>query len=170
MEGASQERGIHGVDAVIDFLERHQAAYEVIEHRDTFAATSEARAAGTPPERMAKTVLLHDHDAFRIAVIPATEQLDLHKARALLEASGHLRLASEEEIEREFPAFDVGAVPPFSALLGAPESSISGCSLTTGSCAAAAITGIHWRSHPTRSNDSATRSWATFASARSPGQ
>ena len=40
MEAASQEREIHGVDAVIDFLERHQAAYEVIEHRDTFAATS----------------------------------------------------------------------------------------------------------------------------------
>lgn len=121
MEGARQERGVHGVDAVVDFLERHQAAYEVIEHRDTFAATSEARAAGTPPGRMAKTVLLHDHDGFRAAVIPATEQLDLHKARALLEASGHLRLASEKETEREFPAFDVGAVPPFSALLGVPE-------------------------------------------------
>ena len=67
MEDASQQRGIHGVDAVIDFLERHQAAYEVIEHRDTFAATSEARAAGTPPERMAKTVLLHDHDGSRQA-------------------------------------------------------------------------------------------------------
>jgi len=31
---------------------------------------------------MAKTMLLHDHDGFRVAVIPATEQLDLHKARA----------------------------------------------------------------------------------------
>jgi Ala-tRNA(Pro) deacylase len=121
MERATQQRGIHGVDAVVDFLERHQAAYEVIEHRDTFAATSEARASGTPPERMAKTVLLHDHEGFRLAVIPATEHLDLHKARALLDASGHLRLASEQEIEREFPAFDVGALPPFSALLGAPE-------------------------------------------------
>ena len=121
MEGATQGRGIHGVDAVIDFLERHQAAYEVIEHRDTFAATSEARAAGTAPDRMAKTVLLHDRDGFRVAVVPASEQLDLHKARALLGASGHLRLAREEEIGREFPVFDVGALPPFSALLGAPE-------------------------------------------------
>jgi len=121
MEGASRELGLHGVDAVIDFLERHHARYEVIEHRDTFAAPSEARAAGTTPERMAKTVLLHDHDGFRVAVIPAAEQLDLHKARALLEASRHLRLASEEEIECEFPAFDVGALPPFSALLGAPQ-------------------------------------------------
>ena len=67
--------------AVIDFLERHRVAYEVIEHRDTFAATSEARAAGTDPDRMAKTVLLHDRDGFRVAVVPASEELDLHKAR-----------------------------------------------------------------------------------------
>lgn len=121
MQGSGRERGVHGVEAVIDFLERHQAAYDVVEHRDTFAATSEARAAGTTPERMAKAILLHDHDGFRVAVIPASEQLDLHKARALLSASGHLRLASEDEIERQFPAFDVGALPPFSSLLGVPE-------------------------------------------------
>jgi prolyl-tRNA editing enzyme YbaK/EbsC (Cys-tRNA(Pro) deacylase) len=71
---------------------------------------------------MAKTVvLLHDRDGFRAAVIPASERLDLRKARALLHAGGHLRLASEEEIEREFPVFDAGAVPPFGALLATPE-------------------------------------------------
>jgi prolyl-tRNA editing enzyme YbaK/EbsC (Cys-tRNA(Pro) deacylase) len=121
VEAAGHERGMRGIDAVVDFLERHRAAYEVVEHRDTFAATSEARAAGTAPEQMAKTVLLHDHDGFRVAVIPAADQLDLHKARALLGASGHLRLASEDEIDRQFPAFDPGALPPFSALLGVPE-------------------------------------------------
>lgn len=80
MDGAAQGRRSHGVDVVIDFVERHRGAYEVIEHRDTLAATSEARASGTAPERMGKTVLLHDHDGFRVAVIPASEQLDLHKA------------------------------------------------------------------------------------------
>ena len=73
------------------------------------------------PARMAKTVLLHDHDGFRGVVLPASERLDLHKARERFGASGHLRLASEEEIEQEFPAFDPGALPPFGALLGAPE-------------------------------------------------
>jgi prolyl-tRNA editing enzyme YbaK/EbsC (Cys-tRNA(Pro) deacylase) len=66
-------------------------------------------------------VLLHDHGGFRAVVIPASERLDLHKARMLLGASGHLRLASEDEIEREFPVLDPGALPPFSALLGLPE-------------------------------------------------
>jgi len=115
------ERGMHGIGAVADFLKRKRAPYELIEHVETFAAVDEARAAAVSPARMAKTLLLHDHGGFRAAVIPASERLDLHKARVLLQASGHLRLASEEEIEREFPAFDPGAVPPFSALLGTPE-------------------------------------------------
>lgn len=120
-DGNPIERGMHGSEAVVHFLERQQAPYELIEHADTFAAVEEARALDSAPARMAKTVLLHDHWGFRAAVIPASERLDLHKVRALLRGSGHLRLASEEEIEREFPAFEAGAMPPFSALLGTPE-------------------------------------------------
>ncbi len=115
------EPGMQGVEAVVHFLERKRAAYELIEHENTFAAVDEARVAGGGLERMAKTVVLHDHGGFSAAVIPASERLDLHKARALLGASGHLRLASEDEIAREFPAFDPGALPPFSGLLGTHE-------------------------------------------------
>ena len=114
------ERETHGTGAVAEFLKHKRARYELIEHAETFAATDEARAAATSPARMAKTVLLHDHGGCA-AVIPASERLDLHKARALLRASGHLRLASDGEIEHEFPVFDAGAVPPFGALLGTPE-------------------------------------------------
>jgi Ala-tRNA(Pro) deacylase len=112
---------MHGIEAVIHFLEREQARYELIEHPATFAAVDEARATGSALERMAKTVMLHDHAGFRTAVIPASERLDLHKARRPLKGSGHLRLASEGEIARAFPAFDPGALPPFGALLGTPE-------------------------------------------------
>ncbi len=114
-------RGTRGLAVVADFLEHEHVSYEVIEHPETFAAVDEARAAESSLARMAKTVLLHDHDGLRTAVIPASERLDLRKARVALHASGHLRLASEKEIERAFPGFDPGAVPPFSALLGTPE-------------------------------------------------
>lgn len=119
--GDTPERGMHGVDAVAHFLDRRRAWYELIEHTETFAAVDEATAAGSTPARMAKTVLLHDHDGFRAAVIPASERLDMHKARERFGASQHLRLATEEEIGQEFPAFDPGALPPFRALLGTPE-------------------------------------------------
>jgi Ala-tRNA(Pro) deacylase len=112
---------MHGVEVVARFLDRRHAQYEVIEHTETFAAADEATAGGSMPARMAKTVLLHDHDGFRAVVIPASERLDLRKARERFGASGHLRLATEEEIEQEFPAFDPGALPPFRALLGTPE-------------------------------------------------
>jgi len=117
----STEQQMHGIEAVADFLKHKRASYELIEHGKTFAAVDEARAAATSPEQMAKTVLLHDRGGFRAAVIPASEQLDLDKARVVLHASGHLRLASEEEIQREFGAFEPGALPPFGTLLGTPE-------------------------------------------------
>jgi Ala-tRNA(Pro) deacylase len=112
---------MHGAEAVTRFLDRRRARYKLSEHNETFAAVDEATAAGGVPAQMAKTVLLHDHDGFRAVVIPASERLDLHKARKGFGASEHLRLASEEEIGQKFPAFDVGAVPPFGALLGIPE-------------------------------------------------
>jgi prolyl-tRNA editing enzyme YbaK/EbsC (Cys-tRNA(Pro) deacylase) len=45
--------------------------------------------------------------------VPASERLDVSRARELLGASHHLRLATEDELRDDFPAFEVGAVPPF---------------------------------------------------------
>src|SRR5512139_3050506 len=113
--------GMHGLEAVRHYLEREGVQCEVVSHEDTFAATREAEAAGVGAHQTAKTVLLHDHSGFCAAVIPASERLDLHKVRELLGASGHLRLATEEEMEQEFGVFDVGALPPFAGLLATPE-------------------------------------------------
>jgi Ala-tRNA(Pro) deacylase len=85
------------------------------------SAAAEARVAHRPPDEVAKTVLLHDGVAYVIAAIPASRRLDLHKLRELLGATRQLRLASEEEIARDFPAFEVGAVPPFGPVVPAAE-------------------------------------------------
>jgi Ala-tRNA(Pro) deacylase len=111
----------HGIDAVTSFLESHGVGYDVVEHRPTFSAAAEARAAGADPETAAKTLALHDRGGYRMAVVPATHRLDLHRARALLGATSHLRLASEAELERDFPMFDVGAMPPLGAMMPMPE-------------------------------------------------
>jgi prolyl-tRNA editing enzyme YbaK/EbsC (Cys-tRNA(Pro) deacylase) len=50
-----------------------------------------------------------------LAVVPAYERLNVRRARHLLGATHHLRLATERELERDFPSFDVGAMPPFAA-------------------------------------------------------
>jgi Ala-tRNA(Pro) deacylase len=105
----------YGIEAVTHVLERRGVPFEVVEHDPTYSAAAEARAAATDPEATAKTVVLHDQDGYRLAVVPASERLDVSRARELLGASRHLRLATEAELREDFPAFEVGAVPPFGA-------------------------------------------------------
>jgi Ala-tRNA(Pro) deacylase len=115
---AGPEAGIGLVTAHLDQL---GIAYEVVEHARGESAAAEARAAGVTPANAAKSVLLRDQDGFRLAVVPASERVDLHKLRALLEAGKELRLASEEEMANEFPGFELGAIPPLGEMLPAAE-------------------------------------------------
>jgi Ala-tRNA(Pro) deacylase len=109
-----------GLAAVTAFLDRHGVPYEVVEHERTQTAAAEARAAGVPAADAAKTVVLRDDEGLRLAVIPASERLDMHKLKQALASSG-LRLATEQEMADELDQFDVGAVPPFGAMFNALE-------------------------------------------------
>jgi prolyl-tRNA editing enzyme YbaK/EbsC (Cys-tRNA(Pro) deacylase) len=110
-----------GIDAVTVFLEHEGVRHEVVEHRPTFSAAAEARASGAELRESAKTLALHDRGGYRMAVIPATHRLDMHRVRELLGATGHLRLATEAELERDFSMFDVGAMPPLGPMMPMPE-------------------------------------------------
>src|SRR5262245_23532396 len=109
-----------GFQAVTGYLEREGVPFSVVEHERTETAVAEARAAGVPVGDAAKTVVLRDDEGFRLAVIPASERLDLQKVRALL-GRGGLRLVSEPEMASAFDEFEVGAVPPFGPMLHAVE-------------------------------------------------
>ncbi|GFP30260.1 aminoacyl-tRNA deacylase, partial [Candidatus Hakubella thermalkaliphila] len=54
-----------------------------------------------------------------IVVLPGSSRLDARKLKILM---GHsdARLLLEEELEMEFPSFEVGAIPPIGALFGFP--------------------------------------------------
>jgi Ala-tRNA(Pro) deacylase len=109
----------HGIDAVKAFLDAQGVGYEVVEHEQTFRARDEARASGVSADDEAKSVLLRVGDEYCVAVIPASQQLDLHKARELL--GDQVRLATEGEMAADYGQFDVGAIPPFGPLLSAKE-------------------------------------------------
>lgn len=52
-------------------------------------------------------------DGYVRVVLQGSGRLDLRKLRALLDGSKHdVRLASEEDLGRDFPEFELGAVPP----------------------------------------------------------
>jgi prolyl-tRNA editing enzyme YbaK/EbsC (Cys-tRNA(Pro) deacylase) len=121
----------HSESANDDSQDAHQAAmawldsrgvpYVVSRHPKTFAALDEAVASGVDPRETLKTLVLSDRGQHMLAVVPASHHLDISRVRAVLEASPNLRLASETEIARDFPAFELGAIPPFGPMLPAPE-------------------------------------------------
>jgi Ala-tRNA(Pro) deacylase len=109
------------VETVTGYLDEHEIRYELIEHPERFTAAAEARAAGVGPQDAAKEVVLREGDSYVLAVIPASERLDLTKVRALLDAEDRPRLATEGEIAADFPEFEVGAMPPFGQIHDVPE-------------------------------------------------
>jgi Ala-tRNA(Pro) deacylase len=109
------------VDAITGYLEGAQVPFTVVEHEPVMSAAAEAGAAHMPPDKVAKTIVLHDGSAYVITAIPASQRLDLHKLRGVLGASRGLGLASEEQIRRDFPGLEVGAIPPFGPMVPAAE-------------------------------------------------
>jgi Ala-tRNA(Pro) deacylase len=109
------------IAAVTEYLRGESIAHEVIEHRETLSAAAEAAATARPPHQVAKTLVLHDHGAYLLAVIPASQRLDLHKLREVLSAGKSLQLASERQMAEDFPQLEVGAVPPLGPMVPAAE-------------------------------------------------
>jgi Ala-tRNA(Pro) deacylase len=109
------------IDLVTGYLDEKAIEYEVIEHEQRYTAAAEARAAGVVPADAAKDVVLRDGDAFVLAVIPASERLDLKKAQSVLGAEGRPQLATEQELAERFPEFEVGALPPFGPIHQVPQ-------------------------------------------------
>jgi Ala-tRNA(Pro) deacylase len=99
--------------ALTELLDASGVSYELLPHAHTERAAEEAVALGVPPESVAKTLVLTMPDGYVRTVLSAADRLDLHKVREVLEAgSKKVHLASEDELERDFPEFELGAVPP----------------------------------------------------------
>jgi Ala-tRNA(Pro) deacylase len=110
----------NGYREVVAFLADRGLDHAVVEHHQTYTAGAEGRIAAVPPAHVAKTVMFRDDDGYVMAVVPASELVDRHKVRRLM-SRRELRLATEEELAADFPAFEVGALPPFGELFDCPE-------------------------------------------------
>jgi len=94
-------------------LEAEGVEYELLPHRHTESALAEAQALGVDPVDVAKTLVVETPDGYVRAVLPASERLDLHKLGDFLGAGKkRVHLATEEALKRDYPEFDLGAVPP----------------------------------------------------------
>jgi Ala-tRNA(Pro) deacylase len=90
------------------------ASYELLPHPHTERAADEAAALGLSPDEVAKTLVLVVPEGRVRAVLPASERIDLRKVREILRVGKkRVHLASEDDLARDYPEFDLGAVPPF---------------------------------------------------------
>jgi hypothetical protein len=94
------------VEALIDLLRRSDVEFELLPHRPTPNAASEAQVLGVLPRA--------DGGCVR-AVVPASRRLSLDKIGELLGADA--ALLTDAELDGSYPRFELGAVPPF----GGPE-------------------------------------------------
>jgi Ala-tRNA(Pro) deacylase len=104
---------------VTQALRERGAHFEVVHHARAAAAIQEAIVLGLAPGDVLKAVVLESHGAPALAVVPANRRLDMHLVRGAL-GDPHARLAHEDEIERELPGCQLGAVPPLGSVTHAP--------------------------------------------------
>jgi Ala-tRNA(Pro) deacylase len=101
---------------VLEYLQGRGQVFTVIPHGPSRAHGVPNR---IPEELVATTVVAIGNYGFALLVVPAARTLDLD---LVADAMGdpYARLATPEQIERQFPDYEIGAVPPLTMLLLAP--------------------------------------------------
>src|SRR5947207_852665 len=104
---------------VTEHLQSHGIPFAPIAHQQAYTSIDEARALGIEASEVVKTVAMRVAGGYALMAIPATGRLDMHLVQAAV-GDRHVRLATEEELRRDFPGIELGALPPLGSLLGAP--------------------------------------------------
>jgi Ala-tRNA(Pro) deacylase len=94
-------------------LDEAGAAYELLTHAHTESALAEAEALGLSADDVAKTLIVKTGEGYLRAVVPASRRLDERKVRDISGGSKkRVHLATEDDLRRDYPEFELGAVPP----------------------------------------------------------
>ncbi len=100
------------------FIDR-KMAYKVVTHPEAFTAQQVAQATRVPGRSFAKSVMVSVDGKIWMAVVPATERVNLARMQGCLGAK-KARLATESEFSPLFADCDLGAMPIFGSLYGIP--------------------------------------------------
>ena len=104
---------------VTENLRTRGVPFAPIAHQQACTSIDEARALGIEAGEVVKTVAVRAAGGYALIAVPATCRLDMHLVQAAV-GDRHVRLATEEELLRDFPDIELGALPPLGSLLGAP--------------------------------------------------
>jgi len=104
---------------VTEHLHALGVPFELIAHQQAYTSIEEAGALGIDASEVVKTVAVRAAGGYALVAVPATGRLDMHLVQAAV-GDRHARLATEEELRRDFPGIELGALPPLGSLLAAP--------------------------------------------------
>src|SRR5438128_6065255 len=107
------------MSGVSEELEKRGVTFEATAHAQTYTSVDEAGALGIAADEVLKVVMLNTVLGYRLAVIPASRRLDMKLVQETV-GDKHARLATEQELARDFPGFELGALPPLGSLLSVP--------------------------------------------------
>jgi len=99
------------------FLDSYNIRYIVISHSVAYTAGAIAALIHIPGKEVAKTVIVKIDDALAMAVVSASQHVDLERLKAATKARA-VQLAAENEFKGRFPDCETGAMPPFGNLYG----------------------------------------------------
>lgn len=99
-----------------DYMDGHGLRYDVLSHPHSHNSMETAQNAHVPGACLAKSVILEDDQGFLMAVLPATQHVQLGRLSKVLNC--RLRLATENELARLFTDCEPGAIPPIGAAYG----------------------------------------------------
>ena len=98
-----------------EFLDSHNIKYVSITHSKAYTAQGIAAAAHISGKELAKTVMIAIDGEMAMAVLPASEQVNLDSLKTALKAK-KVDLASERQFRDRFADCELGAMPPFGNL------------------------------------------------------
>jgi Ala-tRNA(Pro) deacylase len=105
---------------VPQFLTHERVEFSVIPHPRTETTQYLAQQVHVSGDYVAKSVLLRTPPNFLLAVLPASDRIDLPRLKRQLGVRD-LELATETEVTEKFPEYEVGALPPFGAQFSVPS-------------------------------------------------
>ncbi len=100
-------------------LVERKIPFQTERHPEAYTAQQVAQASHVPGRSFAKSVIMNVDGQIWMAVVPATERVDLRRMQACLGAK-KVRLASEAEFAPLFSDCDIGAMPIFGSLYDIP--------------------------------------------------
>lgn len=98
-------------------LDDHKVKYVTIKHSLAYTAQEIAESAHIRGQDLAKTVMVNIDGKMAMAILPASEKINLSLLKLAAGAS-KVRLAREDEFRDKFPECELGAMPPFGNLYG----------------------------------------------------